>query len=174
MCALDHLLILCPLLADIQKDPFCCKAIQHALGAAVPSTAPTGGFKQVCAVLDASLSDPGPAAALPDSASGDGASALDFLACPPAELHPSSSDGQTDVSRAVPGCVSKSGLCLPSATLPGHLPCPHVDLDFLSLHKLALDLVAVSYFEVSGGVDPASFDAPDTDDDCILDLGHPV
>ena len=78
LCALDHLLISCPLLANIQKDPFCCKALLCALGVAVPSTAPTGGSKQVCTVLDASLLDAGPAAALFDSASSDGAPTLDF------------------------------------------------------------------------------------------------
>ena len=45
LCALDHLLILCPLLAEIQKDFFHCKALLQALGAAVPSTAPTSGSK---------------------------------------------------------------------------------------------------------------------------------
>jgi hypothetical protein len=78
LCAKDHLLISCPLLTDLQKDPFRRKALLRALGAAVPSPAPTGGSKQVRAVLDASLSDPAPTAALPDGASGDGASASDF------------------------------------------------------------------------------------------------
>ena len=78
LCALDHLLISCPLLADIQKDPFRHKALLHALGTAAPSPAPTVGSKQVCAVLDASLSDPGPPAALSDGASGAADAELDF------------------------------------------------------------------------------------------------
>jgi hypothetical protein len=78
LCAKDHLLISCPLLTDLQKDPFRRKALLRALGTAVPSPAPTGGSKQVRAVLDASLSDPAPTAALPDGASGDGASVSDF------------------------------------------------------------------------------------------------
>ena len=90
--------------------------------------------------------------------------------CPPVELHPSSGDGQTDVSRAVLGCGSESGSCLPSTSLPRLSPHPQVDLDFLDLHELALDLATMSYFEHSGGVHPASLDAPDTDDDCILDF----
>ena len=90
--------------------------------------------------------------------------------CLPVELHPSSGDGQTDVGSAVPSCNSESGLHLPSALLPRLLLCPQVNLDFLNLHELALDPVTVSYFEHSGGVDPTSLDAPDTDDDCILDF----
>ena len=90
--------------------------------------------------------------------------------CPLVELHPSSSDGQTDVSGAVPSCDSESGLHLPSASLPGLLPHLQVNLDFLDLHALALDLVTMSYFEHSGGVNPTSLDAPDTDNDCILDF----
>ena len=86
------------------------------------------------------------------------------------ELHPSSGDGRTDVSRTVPGCDSESGLHLPSTFLPRLSLCPQVDLEFLDLHKLALDLATSSYFEGSGGVNPASLDAPDTDDDCILDF----
>ena len=78
LCALDHLLILCSLLADIQKDPFRHKALLCALGVTVPSTAPTSGSKLVCTVLDTSLSDPGPAAALSDGASSIGAPTSDF------------------------------------------------------------------------------------------------
>ena len=90
--------------------------------------------------------------------------------CLPVELHPSSGDGQTDVSGAVPSCDSESGLHLPSASLPRLLPHPQVDLDFLDLHELALSPATASYFEHSGGVDPTLLDAPDTDDDCILDF----
>ena len=90
--------------------------------------------------------------------------------CPPVELHPSSSDGQTDVSRAVPSCDSQFDSHLPSTLLPGLLLHPLLDLDFVDLHTLALDPAASSYLMSSGGVDPASLDAPDTDDDCILDF----
>ena len=90
--------------------------------------------------------------------------------CPPVDLHHSSSDGQTDFSGAVPGCDYESGSCLPSASLPRLLLHPLLDLDFLDLHELALDLAATSYFEHSGGVDPPLLNAPDTDDDCILDF----
>ena len=38
----------------------------------------------------------------------------------------------------------------------------------MDIHELALDLAAVSYFEHSGGVDPALLDAPNTDNDCIF------
>ena len=90
--------------------------------------------------------------------------------CLPVELHHSSSDGQTDVSRAVPSCDSESSSHLPSTPLPGLLLHPQVHLEFLDLHKLALDPVTTSYFEHSGGDDPASLNAPNTDDDCILDF----
>ena len=69
-----------------------------------------------------------------------------------------------------PSCDSESGSCLASATLPRLSLHLHVDLDFLDLHELALDPVTTSYFEGSGGVDPALLDAPDTDNDCILDF----
>ena len=90
--------------------------------------------------------------------------------CPPEELHPSSGDGQTDVGGAVPSCDSESGSCLPSTSLPRLLLCPPLDFDFVDLNELALDPAAVSCFEHSGGVDPLSLDAPDTNDDCILDF----
>ena len=86
------------------------------------------------------------------------------------ELHPSSGDGQTDVGRAVPGCTSKSDSHLPSTSLPRLLPHPLLDLDFVDLNALALDPVAMSYFAHSGGGDPQLLDAPNTDDDCILDF----
>ena len=78
LCALDHLLISCLLLADIQKDSFCHKALLHALGTAAPSPAPTGGSKQVRAVLDASLLDSDPPVALSDGAPDAAVAASDF------------------------------------------------------------------------------------------------
>ena len=78
LCALDHLLILCPLLADIQKDPFHHKALLCALGVAAPSPAPAGGSKQVCTVLDASLLDPDPPIAMSDSVPDAADAASDF------------------------------------------------------------------------------------------------
>ena len=90
--------------------------------------------------------------------------------CPLVKLHPSSGDGQTDVSRAVPSCDSKSDLHLPSALLPRLLPHPLPDLDFVDFNALALDPATSSYFMHSDGVDPDLLDAPDTNDDCILDF----
>ena len=78
LCASDHLLISCPLLADIQKDSFRRKALLRALGATAPSSAPAGGSKQVRAVLDASLSDSALPVASSDDAPGVAAAASDF------------------------------------------------------------------------------------------------
>ena len=70
----------------------------------------------------------------------------------------------------MPSCISESGSHLSSAVLPRQSPHPHVDLDFLALHELALDPVTASYLAASGGVDPTSLDALDDVDDCILDF----
>ena len=66
--------------------------------------------------------------------------------CPPEDLHPSSGDGQTDVSGAVPGSDSDPGSLLPSACPSGPSPSPLVDLDFLALDELALDSATASFF----------------------------
>ena len=50
------------------------------------------------------------------------------------------------------------------------MPHPLLDLNFVDLNALALDPVATSYFAHSGGVDPQLLDAPDTNNDCILDF----
>ena len=78
LCALDHLLVSCPLLADIQKDPFRCKALLCALGATAPSSAPAGGSKQIRTILDASLSAPALPVASLDDAPSVAAAMLDF------------------------------------------------------------------------------------------------
>ena len=78
MCALDHLLISCLLLADIQKDAFCCKALLHALDATAPSSAPAGSSKQICTVLATSLSDPALPVASSDDAPTVAAAMLNF------------------------------------------------------------------------------------------------
>ena len=72
------MLLSCPLLSGIQKDPFHHKALLHALGNADPSPAPAGGSKQVSTVLDASLPNPGSSAALPGKVSSDCDSVSDF------------------------------------------------------------------------------------------------
>ena len=53
LCAKDHLLLSCPLLADIQKDSFHHKALLHALAGAGSSSVPDTGSKQVHAVIGA-------------------------------------------------------------------------------------------------------------------------
>ena len=78
LCALDYLLVSCPLLADIQTDPFPCKALLHALGATAPSSAPAGDSKQIHAILDASLSNPALPVALSADAPSVAAAVLDF------------------------------------------------------------------------------------------------
>ena len=78
LCALDHLLISCPLLANIPKDPFSRKALLHALGAAALSPTPAGDSKKVRAVLDVSLLDAGPPVALSDGASSAADAVSDF------------------------------------------------------------------------------------------------
>ena len=78
LCALDHLLISCPLLADIQKDPFSRKALLRALGAPASSSAPAAGSKQIRAILDTSLSDPALPVASLDDAPGVAAAVSDF------------------------------------------------------------------------------------------------
>ena len=89
---------------------------------------------------------------------------------PTSGITSSSGDGQTDVGGAMPGCDSQSDLHLPSASLPRLLLHPPLDLDIFILNALALDPVAMSYFAHSGGVDPQLLDAPDTDNNCILDF----
>ena len=66
LCAKEHLLLSCPLLSDIQKDPFHHRTLLRALDQAHSSPTSSDGPKQVRTMLDASLSDPSPAAGLSD------------------------------------------------------------------------------------------------------------
>ena len=78
LCAKDHLLLSCPLLADIQKDSFCRKALLRALAGAGSSSVPGASSKQVHAVLSAPLLADDPVSAPSVGASDADAPSADF------------------------------------------------------------------------------------------------